>query len=65
MKQAILVRAPAAILAEPRTITAVIGRPPTRPQSRFPNPCAFSSRSLGATRFQGSILSMASRLNKV
>ena len=39
------VRAPAWTLAALRTMTPVMGRAPSRPQSMLPTPCAASSRS--------------------
>ena len=45
--------APACTLAELRTITDVIGKPPIAPAIRLPTPCAFSSRSGGAARSFG------------
>ena len=59
------VRAPFAAFTELRTITEVIGRPPTRPASMLPVPCATSSRFGGETRRSGSSLSVASRLRSV
>jgi hypothetical protein len=45
-----LVRAPASALAELRTMTAVMGSPPTSPLRKFPVPCAISSRFCGVVR---------------
>ena len=39
----ILDLAPASMLAEPLTITAVIGKPPIKPEIMLPTPCAFNS----------------------
>ena len=39
----ILCVAPAFALAEERTITAVIGKPPISEETKFPTPCARSS----------------------
>jgi hypothetical protein len=60
-----LVRAPALTLADERTITAVIGKPPSKPLTKLPAPCATSSRFVGDIRLIGSILSTASKLSKV
>ena len=56
---------PALMLAALRTMTAVIGNPPNKPLMILPIPCALSSRLVGARRFKGSSLSVASRLNRV
>ncbi|MNT71380.1 hypothetical protein D3C72_2098590 [compost metagenome] len=61
-------RAPACTLAELRTITAVIGKPPSSPLMQLPTPCARSSLSaegsgiIGAIFFKASWLSRVSRL---
>jgi len=60
-----LLCAPDWMLAELRTITCVIGRPPIRPDSELPTPCATSSRLVGVTRLCGSSLSVASRQSRV
>src|SRR5678815_2925068 len=52
-------------LAEERTITEVMGRPPINPEIILPMPCAFSSRSLLVTLWYGSRSSTASILNSV
>ena len=57
--------APAAMLADERTMTAVMGRPPSRPLTRLPAPWASSSRLGGVWRFWGSRLSTASMLSSV
>jgi hypothetical protein len=61
----IFVRPPAFTLADERTITAVIGKPPNIPLTTLPAPWATSSRFVGDIRLIGSILSTASRLSKV
>src|SRR5690349_21104090 len=54
---------PALTLAELRTITAVIGKPPIRGDTTLPTPWATSSRLLGEIFFSGSSLSTASTLS--
>ena len=58
-------RAPAPTFADERTITDVIGKPPSIPEIVFPIPCAMSSLFVGDTRLIGSNLSTASKLNSV
>ena len=53
------VRAPLSMLALLRTISEIIGRPPTKAQARFAVPTATMSRSMLVLRFQGSITSTA------
>ena len=53
------------MLAELRTITCVIGRPPINPDIIFPEPCAINSRLVGVTLFSGSNLSVASTQSNV
>lgn len=65
MKEANRVLPPELMLAELRTMTCVTGRPPSRPETMFPIPCAFSSRFVGVTRFWGSRLSVASTESRV
>ena len=50
---------PASTLADDRTMTLVSGRPPIRPDSMLPAPCAIISRFLSLTRRRGSIWSTA------
>ena len=52
-------RAPAATLAPLRTMTAVTGRPPRKPDTELAAPWASSSRSGGLRRFSGSSRSTA------
>ena len=52
-------RPPAATLAPLRTMTAVTGRPPRKPETALAAPCASSSRSGGLCRFSGSSRSTA------
>ena len=59
------VRAPAWTLAELRTMTCVMGSPPSRPETVLPTPWAQSSRLVGVVRFKGSSLSTASTLSSV
>src|SRR5690606_36682391 len=59
------VRPPLLAFADDRTITDVIGKPPKKPLVMFHTPWAISSLFVGELRFKGSILSMASMLNKV
>src|ERR1043165_6716364 len=61
----VLVFACAFILAELLTITLVIGKPPIKPEAILPIPCANNSRLGEVALFSGSILSTASRHNKV
>ena len=42
-----------------------MGKPPNKPLTIFPIPCALSSLLAGVTRFCGSILSVASALSRV
>ena len=59
------VAAPALMFTELRTMTEVIGRPPRRPDTMLPAPCAMSSRFGGLTRLRESSLSTASRFRSV
>src|SRR5690606_38245371 len=52
-------------LAEERTMTDVMGIPPSRPVVTLPIPCACNSRFVGELRLMGSILSIASILRSV
>ena len=53
------------ILAELRTITCVIGRPPINPEMMLPIPCAFNSLLVGVAKCSGSSLSVASTHKRV
>ena len=55
---------PAFTLAELRTITAVTGIPPNKPETVFPTPWASNSLFGGVMRLCGSILSEASMLSR-
>ena len=59
----IRVRAPAVTLADERTMTAVTGKPPSKPLMMLPTPWALSSRLGGLLRLNGSSLSEASKLS--
>src|SRR5262245_20534291 len=59
------VRAPASALAELLTMTAVMGKPPARPLTKLPAPCATNSLLGGEILLYGSSLSMAVRLSNV
>ena len=59
------VAAPALMFTELRTTTEVIGRPPRKPATMLPAPCAMSSRLGGLTRLRGSSLSTAWRFSSV
>ncbi len=61
----IFVFAPALIFAEVRTITDVRGRPPIKPETILPIPCAFNSRLVGVTRLYGSSSSAACMFSNV
>jgi len=60
-----LVREPAFTLTELRTMTEVMGRPPTRPAAMLPTPWATSSRFCGVQRRCGSSRSVASTFSSV
>ena len=53
------------MLAELRTITCVIGKPPIKPDTILPAPCASNSLLVGVTFLWGSNLSVASTQSKV
>ena len=53
------VRPPPSTLADERTISEIIGSPPSRPATTFASPCATRSRSSDARRRHGSSVSIA------